>query len=56
MSARAGARGQKILIFNVPATENIEFLVVRGQKILIFINPGQKILNFSGPGTENINF
>ena len=55
-----------ILIFGAPGKENIDFwcsgdrkysfLVLQGQKILIFGAWGQKILIFGAPGIENIDF
>ena len=37
-------------------SQNIDFLMVRRQKILIFRVRKYKILNLNSPGTENIDF
>ena len=37
---------QKILIFGILGTENIDFLVLQGQKVLRFDGPGTKKIDF----------
>ena len=59
-------RGQKILVFSGPGTENIGFCSPGtghicfwwsgDRKYWFLVVRGQKILGFSGPGTENIDF
>ncbi len=45
--------GQKVLIFGAPGTENIDFLMLWGKKILIFVALGHKVFIFGVLRTEN---